>query len=651
MLIVQSYPLAVTMCIVTMLCWGSWANTQKLASKEWRFQLFYWDYAVGVLLLALALAFTLGSTGSGGRPFLADLRQAEGKWLGSAVLGGVIFNLSNILLVAAIDIAGLAVAFPVGVGLALVLGVVTTYLVTPTGNVPMLALGVGSIVIAILLDALAYRRLAGGGRKAPVQGIVLSVAAGLLMGWFYSFVAQSMGRIDPSSQALEAGKLSPYTAIVVFSAGLLASNFLWNTIMMIRPLSGEPVPLGDYFTKGSLRLHAIGILGGVIWNLGMSFSIIAAGTAGAALSYGLGQGATDGRRVLGRVHLEGVPRRAAGHQQTPRGHVRLLLARARHPDRLQALTIAEGILMAKKPIVVVGSSNTDMIIKLDRIPRPGETVLGGQFMTAPGGKGANQAVAAARAGGRVAFIARVGRDMFGDQAVAGFVKDRIDVEHVVRDKASPSGVALIFVAADGENSIAVASGANGLLSPADVKKARKTIASAAALVMQLETPLPTVQAAAEIAARAGVRVILNPAPAQPLPDELLRLVSVLTPNETEAELLTGVKVDDETSAGQAADRLLTRGVQTVIITLGPRGAFVATDGLRKLIDGFPVQAVDTTAAGDVFNGALAVALAEGQTLEQAVRFANAAAAISVTRMGAQPSAPKRKKIDKLVGSS
>lgn len=292
MLIVQSYGLAVTMCVITMLCWGSWANTQKLASKEWRFQLFYWDYAIGVLLLALVLAFTMGSTGSGGRPFLADLRQAEARWLGSAFLGGVIFNLSNILLVAAIDIAGLAVAFPVGVGLALVLGVITTYLVNPSGNVPMLALGVSSIVVAILLDALAYKRLAGSGRKAPLKGIVISVAAGLLMGWFYSFVAQSMGKIDPSSQALEAGKLSPYTAIVAFSVGLLVSNFLWNTIMMIRPLSGEPVPLGDYFTKGNARLHAIGILGGVIWNVGMSFSIIASTKAGAALSYGLGQGAT-----------------------------------------------------------------------------------------------------------------------------------------------------------------------------------------------------------------------------------------------------------------------------------------------------------------------------------------------------------------------
>lgn len=292
MVVVESYPMAMVMCVVTMLCWGSWANTQKMASKEWRFQLFYWDYAIGVLLLALALAFTLGSHGTTGRGFLADLRQADARWLGSAFLGGVIFNLSNILLVAAIDIAGLAVAFPVGVGLALVLGVITTYRVTGEGNVPMLAVGVSAIMIAILLDALAYKRLASGGSKTPVKGIVVSVAAGLLMGWFYSFVAQSMGRIDSSNGILEAGKLSPYTAIVLFSAGLLSSNFLWNSIMMVRPLSGEPVPFDAYFTQGNARLHAIGILGGVIWNVGMSFSIIASTAAGPALSYGLGQGAT-----------------------------------------------------------------------------------------------------------------------------------------------------------------------------------------------------------------------------------------------------------------------------------------------------------------------------------------------------------------------
>jgi glucose uptake protein len=292
MVIIQSYSVAVLMCIITMLCWGSWANTQKLASKQWSFQLFYWDYAIGVFLLSLVLAFTMGSTGDGGRGFLADLKQADAQWLGSAFLGGVIFNLSNILLVAAIDIAGMAVAFPVGVGLALVLGVVTTYFAKPEGNVPMLALGVAGVVVAIVLDALAYGKLASAGRKTPTKGIVISVVAGLLMGWFFSFVARSMGTIDPSTKALEPGKLSAYTAIVMFSAGLLASNLLWNSIMMVWPLSGQPVPFSDYFTKGSPRLHAIGILGGAIWNVGMGFSVIASTTAGPALSYGLGQGAT-----------------------------------------------------------------------------------------------------------------------------------------------------------------------------------------------------------------------------------------------------------------------------------------------------------------------------------------------------------------------
>jgi glucose uptake protein len=292
MFIVESYPLAIALCLITMLCWGSWANTQKLAAKEWRFQLFYWDYAIGVFLLALLLAFTLGSSGAGGRGFVADLRQADAKWIGSAFLGGVIFNLSNILLVAAIDIAGMAVAFPVGVGLALVLGVITTYLSTKVGNVPMLGLGVTAVMVAIVLDALAYKRLATGGQKTPVKGIVISIAAGVLMGFFYKYVAQSMGQIDPVTKMLEAGKLSPYTAIVLFSAGLLLSNFLWNSIMMIKPFTGAPVPFGDYFTKGNLRLHLVGILGGMIWNVGMSFSIIASTKAGAALSYGLGQGAT-----------------------------------------------------------------------------------------------------------------------------------------------------------------------------------------------------------------------------------------------------------------------------------------------------------------------------------------------------------------------
>ena len=289
MTVVESYAVAVVMCVITMLCWGSWANTQKLASKEWRFELFYWDYAIGVLLFSLVLAFTLGSTGTAGRSFLDDLRQADQGALTSAFIGGVVFNLSNILLVAAIDIAGMAVAFPIGVGLALVLGVITNYMASPVGNPVLLFVAVACAVAAIVLSAISYSRLPAQGQRTIGKGIAISVVAGVLMGFFYRFVAASM---SADFINLEPGKLGPYTAIVMFSVGLLVSNFLWNTLFMMRPFVGEPVPFGDYFSKGSTRLHLIGMLGGAIWNLGMSLSIIAAGAAGFAISYGLGQGAT-----------------------------------------------------------------------------------------------------------------------------------------------------------------------------------------------------------------------------------------------------------------------------------------------------------------------------------------------------------------------
>jgi len=302
-----------------------------------------------------------------------------------------------------------------------------------------------------------------------------------------------------------------------------------------------------------------------------------------------------------------------------------------------------------KSIVVVGSSNTDLIIRVPRIPKAGETLLGGEFMTAAGGKGANQAVGAARSGGRVALIARVGTDAFGERAIKGLRRDGVDVSCVFRDKLAASGVALIFVARDGENSIAVAGGANARLSPADVGKAAGVIRAAALLVAQLETPLATVIAAAQVAVKAGVPVILNPAPAQALPNRLLKLISILTPNETEAELLTGIKVTNEAAAARACAKLRSRGVRTVILTLGARGAYLADAGGQQLVPGFKVKAVDSTAAGDIFNGALAVALAERKTLRDAVRFANAAAALSVTRLGAQPSAPTRAEIERFRG--
>jgi glucose uptake protein len=288
MFIVEHYALAVVLCIVTMLCWGSWANTQKLAGKTWRFELFYWDYVLGVLLAAVVFAFTLGSVGTAGRSFLADLRQASAGSLGSAFLGGVIFNAANILLVAAIALAGMAVAFPVGIGMALVLGVIVNYLAQPAGRPDLLFAGVALVATAIVLDAIAYRRLPGQTASNTTLGLVLSVVCGLLMGFFYRFVAAAMAR---DFTAMEPGKVGPYTAMVLFAAGMLASNVVFNTILMRRPVSGPPLSPAAYF-GGTARDHGWGLAGGMIWALGMTLSIIAFGVAGPAISYGLGQGAT-----------------------------------------------------------------------------------------------------------------------------------------------------------------------------------------------------------------------------------------------------------------------------------------------------------------------------------------------------------------------
>jgi ribokinase len=296
-------------------------------------------------------------------------------------------------------------------------------------------------------------------------------------------------------------------------------------------------------------------------------------------------------------------------------------------------------------LVVVGSSNTDMIIQVPSIPRPGETILGSTFQTAPGGKGANQAVAAARAGCDVALLACVGDDMFGREALAGFSTDGIDCEHVVIDPTAPSGVAQIFVAADGENSIGVASGANACLTPIHVEQSASMIEAANTILLQLETPLETVMRAAEIGAAAGCRVILNPAPARELPVKLYPLLNIISPNETEAELLTGIAVKDENSAVAAATSLHDRGVDTVLITLGASGVFLSTGASSKIVPAYVVDVVDTTAAGDVFNGNLAAALCQGRQLEDALVYAQAAAALSVQCLGAQPSAPTRSAID------
>ena len=266
MFIVESYGVAVALCFVTMLCWGSWANTQKLASQEWRFQLFYWDYSIGVLLLALALAFTLGSSGEQGRSFVEDITQASPEAIKMALLGGAVFNLANILLVVAIDIAGMAVAFPVGIGLALVIGVIANYDPDQVSNSMVLFLGVGLVVVAIVLDALIYKRLPSDGQQGIGKGLAISVIAGIAMGFLYRFVAQSMS-LDFANP--EPGLMTPYSAAVWFGVGLLVSNLIFVIPLNYKPVTGDPVPVGDYFRQGTPRLNLVGILGGAIWATGL----------------------------------------------------------------------------------------------------------------------------------------------------------------------------------------------------------------------------------------------------------------------------------------------------------------------------------------------------------------------------------------------
>ncbi len=288
MFIIQTYPVAVLFCVITMICWGSWANTQKLAASSWRFELFYWDYVIGILFLSLFFALTLGSVGDGGRSFIEDVVQSNIANIGSAIWGGVLFNAANILLVAAISIAGMSVAFPVGIGLALVVGVIVNYMDAPVGNLMYLLAGVGLVTLAILLNASAYRKLSNNTGSVSTKGLWLSVIAGLLMGFFYKYVANSM---FPEFNQPIPGKLSPYTAVVFFALGIFLSNIVFNTLLMRRPFVGTPLSYSDYFA-GKFKTHLVGVLGGIIWCIGMSFSIIASDQAGPAISYGLGQGAT-----------------------------------------------------------------------------------------------------------------------------------------------------------------------------------------------------------------------------------------------------------------------------------------------------------------------------------------------------------------------
>lgn len=302
----------------------------------------------------------------------------------------------------------------------------------------------------------------------------------------------------------------------------------------------------------------------------------------------------------------------------------------------------------KKPIIVIGSSNTDMVIRCSRLPRPGETVLGGSFMMNHGGKGANQAVAAAKLGGDTVFIGKVGDDVFGHQTVEMLTSLGIDTRFLGVSATEPSGVALINVDEHtAENSISVASGANGAIRPADIDAAEEVIASASLILMQLEIPIDTVTYAAKMAKRHGVTVVLNPAPApsEPLPEELLENVDIIIPNKTEAEVITGIAIDTPQDELRAIRSLHSKGISTVIFTLGSKGALLCQNGDCEEVPSFKVKAVDTTAAGDTFCGALCVGLSEGKEMRPAMIFANQAAAISVTRTGAQQSVPTRAEVD------
>lgn len=290
MFIVQNYTFAVLLCLVTMLCWGSWGNTQKLAAKTWRYELFYWDYVIGILLFSVVLGFTLGSVGDMGRSFTDDLAQVSSGNFRNAFIGGVIFNASNILLSASISLAGMSVAFPVGVGLALVLGVFINYFGAPKGDPLILFLGVALIMVAIILNGIASRKVTMGSseKKTKKKGIVIAIIAGVLMSFFYRFVASSMdlNNFENPTQ----GMLTPYGAFFIFSLGIFISNFLFNTIVMKKPFEGSAVSYKQYFS-GNIKTHSVGVLGGIIWGIGTSLSYLAAEKAGPAISYALGQGA------------------------------------------------------------------------------------------------------------------------------------------------------------------------------------------------------------------------------------------------------------------------------------------------------------------------------------------------------------------------
>jgi glucose uptake protein len=633
----EEYATALLLLLASMLCWGSWANTMKL-TPGYAFQLFYWDYVIGVLLGSLVWGFTLGSSSGGPLAFATSIRQADRSHILYAIAAGVVLNVANLLLVAAIDIAGLAVAFPVGIGLALVEGVLLNYAISPKGHPVLLFGGVALVVLAIILDALAYRRRERAQRFISARGIVISVACGLLMGVFYPLVTKAVA--GPRS-------LGPYSVAFFFAAGTALCAIPLNYRFMKRSLTGSPPVYMSAYFRAKPAWHWWGVIGGLVWCTGTVFNFVAshAQIVGPAVSYAIGQGATMVSAVWGVfVWKEFASAPQAARRLIPAMFLFFLVG-------LGSIAIAplvpsgQNRSSMKKPIVVVGSINLDLVAGADRIPQIGETIIGDSFRTFCGGKGANQAVAAARLGHPVAMVGSVGND-FGAQLRNGLNDAGVDTTYV-NTVEGPSGVALIATGRRGENSIVVVPGANHHLTPRVLERAAPVLSRAAFLLAQLEIPFDTVDYLAQFAERNHIPFMLDPAPARELSLALLRRVSWMTPNETEArELLRAYISDGGHDSHAVADRLLARGINNVVLKLGSQGCLVAEGNLAKEhVPAFPVKAVDTTAAGDAFNAGFAVGLLRGYTTVRSAIFASGVAAISVTQPGAQPSMPRGDEVD------
>ena len=560
MFLPETYQAALFLMILSMLCWGSWANTLKLCPR-FRFQLFYWDYAIGLAAGAVLWGLTAGSMGHAGLPFFNAIANTPLDAIVWAACGGVVFNVANLLLVAAIDVAGLAVAFPVGIGLALVVGSVSSYFFKPAGNPLLLFAGIALVTVAIVLDAAAYRKRGTETKATTTRGIVLSLVAGLLMGCWYPIATHDL--------ATATGP-GPYSIALFFAIGVLISTVPANLLLMARPLDGKPPVNGaDYWTRTDRlasrrhpgRSHLVRRGGVELCRFGRTPR--PAHRARRFLLHWPGRHHDLG--MLGRICVARVCRRASLGQDAAVSHVCVFPAGA-WIDRPGSALLARPSTMAdRKPVVVVGSINMDLVARTPRIALAGETLTGTGFDTTPGGKGANQAVAAARLGYPVAMVGMVGDDVFGQALLDNLGHAGVDTGAVAR-VSGPSGVAQIQVAADGQNSIIVVPGANGQVEPAYIYQHERLIRSAGMVLCQLELPIETVADTLELCAAANVPVMLDPAPAATLPESSGRR-SRGSLRTRPKQRFTSTKIS---RVEETAKHLLAKGVKGVVLKRGAR---------------------------------------------------------------------------------